>query len=71
MARPSGCLKCGSKDVKRILYGEPEEHVTPRNDVYAGGCLVSGLGDDPLWHCGKCNWEWGPDTQGFYNRGEE
>lgn len=68
MEKPSDCPKCGGMDVKRIVYGLIEAPSRLREDEYAAGCVVAD--DSPTWHCGNCDWEWGPEAKGAYNRVE-
>lgn len=61
--KPGVCPKCGSHDVKRIMYGLPIEGHKWRDDEISGGCIFS----EEEWHCGDCHWEWGTVGAGHYN----
>lgn len=50
------CPKCGSKNVKVIMYGLPSPGTSSKN-VVSGGCCIDD--DSPKWHCGRCRHEWG------------
>lgn len=62
MYKPKKCPKCKSEKVLKIMYGLPAGPTPPGE--YEGGCCITG--EDPNWHCGDCNWEWGPDCEGRY-----
>ncbi len=68
MRKPAECPKCKSIRVLRIEYGLPGGE-TPIG-VYEGGCCIV-VGDSPKWHCDRCYWEWGPDTEGRYCEDEK
>ena len=45
------------------MYGEPalDEKLQAEHDagrVHFGGCVISGLGDDPNRYCNECGAEW-------------
>ena len=64
MAKPKECPKCKLEKVMRIMYGLPDPLWKIPEDVYLGGCCVTG--EDPLWHCDSCGWQWGGDSNGAY-----
>jgi DNA-directed RNA polymerase subunit RPC12/RpoP len=60
------CPKCGSENVKRIIYGYPSPETV--EDFYAGrvvlgGCMI--CPDYPDYRCANCGHEWlySPDCQ--------
>ncbi len=69
MKKPAECPKCKSEKVMRIQYGYPDPSYKIPDDVYLGGCCVTG--EDPDWHCDSCSWEWGSKVEGFYNKEAE
>lgn len=49
------------------MYGEPDltDKLRAEADagrVHFGGCVVSGLGDDPNRHCNECATQWNTKT---------
>ncbi len=68
MYKPKECPKCKSRKVMGILYGMPDRSYKIPDDVYLGGCCVTGR--DPDWHCDGCSWEWGRNSEGLYNKDE-
>lgn len=67
MRFPRQCPKCGSQKVLRIVYGLLDPFAF-KDNMYPGGCVV--FDDDPDWHCDSCDWEWGPKSEGKYNKDE-
>jgi len=56
------CPKCGSENVKEILYGLPKEEFEFSEEgkkYHFAGCTVTG--NDPAWRCCniRCQNEWG------------
>ena len=55
------CPKCGSKKVKKILYGEPAYSLELMREesegkILFGGCLITE--DHPDYFCAECEHEW-------------
>ena len=68
------CPKCGSKRVAPILYGMPAydeelERKINSEEVYLGGCIISG--SDPQYHCFGCGKDIGSPPVFLSLRGEE
>ena len=56
------CPNCKSKNVAKILYGEPASSETlmkkvKEGKIYIGGCLIEMPA--PKYHCNDCGKEWG------------
>lgn len=62
---PKKCPKCGSNEVLKIEYGEPDPEEYGRPDLYFAGCVC--LTPSCEWICKKCHWEWGKKNDGGYN----
>ena len=69
MKNPKHCPKCKSEKVLRIVYGLLDDPFALKDNEYPGGCIVSN--NDPDWHCENCDWEWGPKSEGRYNKFDE
>ncbi len=58
--RPERCPRCGSPDIRIILYGyrghgedlDAAEEACKRKLAVGGGCIVDL--DFPIWECGRC-----------------
>lgn len=72
MPSPTKCPKCGADRARKILWGLPSDEFLKSEkskDYYLGGCIVSD--NDPIWHCEACDWEWGGQSKGSYNKSED
>jgi hypothetical protein len=61
MRRPAHCPRCGNTATVPIIYGYPTEELvaeSDRGEVELGGCAI--MGDDPRWHCPKCELDFSP-----------
>ena len=67
MKKKKQCPKCKSEKVMEIAYGLMDPSYKVPDDVWLGGCCVT----DNEWHCGDCDWEWGRNCEGSYNKFEE
>lgn len=59
--RPAKCPKCGSANVRPVVYGLPsteamEAQARGELAVEFGGCVISG--NDPRWFCTDCRHSW-------------
>ena len=66
MKNKKQCPKCKSEKVMKIAYGLMGPSYKVPDDVWLGGCCVTD--NDPEWHCGDCDWEWGRNCEGSYNK---
>ena len=64
MYKPKECPKCKSDNILKIEYGLPDNTLINDPKIYLGGCCITG--EDPLWHCAKCHWQWGGKSEGAY-----
>ena len=66
------CPHCGSSAVIPILYGDPAPkawNAAERDELQLGGCCVeNGM---PVWHCKKCDFEFGKLTLDENLKGED
>lgn len=65
MYKPKKCPKCKSTKVLKILYGLPAPSAYNDPELYLGGCCI--FGDDPVWHCADCHWQWGGGSEGAFS----
>lgn len=62
--KPKQCPKCGSENIKEIVYGLPTEEFMESEEAkkyHFAGCIV--MEDDPAWHCDKCGNDWGRNSE--------
>jgi hypothetical protein len=59
LRKPTACPKCGSADIRLILYGHPNAEAVAmilRGLACVGGCLMDRWLPD--WRCHDCRHEW-------------
>jgi rRNA maturation endonuclease Nob1 len=56
-SRRGRCPECGSEDVKKVVYGYPDDPENWPPDLIGGGCLPKF--DAPTRICGDCGHAWG------------
>lgn len=49
MIKPRQCPKCGSENIKEMLYGLPKPDFEDGKQFYLAGCVVTD--NDPKWIC--------------------
>ena len=63
LRKPAWCPKCGSQDIREIVYGLPTDEafeLAEAGEVVLGGCFITF--NDPDWCCMQCQHKWSDDS---------